>query len=334
MKTAIIILNWNGKTLLERFLPSVVANSKGLATVYLADNASTDDSIAFCQKQYPEINIIKNKVNGGYARGYNDALAHIDTELYVLLNSDVETPKGWLAPMISLFEHDAFLGAAQPKILDLNKKTHFEYAGAAGGFLDTLGYPFCRGRIFDHCEEDNGQYNDTIAIDWASGACLFIRAAVFNKAGKLDEDYFAHQEEIDLCWRVRNTGYKVLACGDSYVYHLGGATLSNINPKKSFYNFRNSLFTIVKNEATGVLWRVVLRLLLDGIAGLRFLLQGKLLHLWAIIKAHWSFYYYIPRMMTKRQKEEKKIDSPRAKPIVFTYFLKGIREYTQAIQKR
>lgn len=334
MKTAIVILNWNGKALLERFLPSVVGHSKGLATVYLADNASTDDSVAYCLAHYPEIKIIQNTVNGGYAKGYNDALKKIDATLFVLLNSDVETPEGWLAPMITLFESDASLGAAQPKILDLNKKTHFEYAGAAGGFLDTLGYPFCRGRIFEHCEEDIGQYNDTIEIDWASGACLFIRASAFYESGGLDEDYFAHQEEIDLCWRVKNKGYNIVASGSSAVYHQGGATLSTINPKKTFYNFRNSLFTLVKNESRGVLWRIVLRLLLDGLAGVRFLFQYKGLHSWAIIKAHFSFYYYLPAMLKKRWGQKTKLDTARTKPIVYSYFVKGIQEYAHLKQKR
>ncbi len=329
MKTAIVILNWNGKALLERFLPSVVKNSKDLATVYLADNASTDDSIAFCQTHFPSIKIIKNDINGGYAKGYNDALQHVNADLFVLLNSDVQTSKGWLSPIISRFKNDNNLGAAQPKILDLNKKSHFEYAGAAGGFLDTLGYPYCRGRIFDHCEEDKGQYNDTIEVDWASGACLFIRASVFKEAGKLDEDYFAHQEEIDLCLRIKNKGYKVIACGESVVYHLGGATLSKINPTKTFYNFRNSLFTIVKNKTKGIFFYILIRLMLDGLAGVRFLFQGKLLHLWAIIRAHFSFYYYIPKLLKKRKKQHKTPILRRANSIAFSYFIKGIKNFSQ-----
>ncbi len=333
MKTAIVILNWNGKNLLERFLPSVIENSKHLADIYLADNASTDGSVAYCKTHFSEVNIVQNLENGGYAKGYNDALQHIQADLYVLLNSDVETPKGWLDPMVALFKQDSSLGAAQPKILDLNKKTHFEYAGAAGGFLDTLGYPYCRGRIFDHCEEDKGQYNDTIEVDWASGACLFIKADVFKEVQGLDEDYFAHQEEIDLCWRIQNHGYKVMACGATAIYHLGGATLSNINPKKTYYNFRNSLFTIVKNETKGIFLRILIRLILDGIAGVRFLFKGKLSHVWAIIKAHFSFYFYIPKFLRKRRKQHKVSILKKPNTIVYSYYIKGIKKFTDLINK-
>ena len=333
MKTAIVILNWNGKSLLERFLPSVIENSKHLADIYLADNASTDGSVAYCKTHFSEVNIVQNLENGGYAKGYNDALQHIQADLYILLNSDVETPKGWLDPMVALFKQDSSLGAAQPKILDLNKKTHFEYAGAAGGFLDTLGYPYCRGRIFDHCEEDKGQYNDTIEVDWASGACLFIRSAVFKEVQGLDEDYFAHQEEIDLCWRVQNHNYKVVACGASAVYHLGGATLSNINPKKTYYNFRNSLFTIVKNETKGIFLRILIRLILDGIAGVQFLFKGKLSHVWAIIKAHFSFYFYISKFLRKRRKQHKVSILKKPNAIVYSYYVKGVKKFTELTTK-
>jgi len=329
VKTAIVILNWNGKTLLERFLPSVLANSKGQADVYLADNASTDDSVSYCKELFPELTIIENTVNGGYAKGYNDALQHIEADLYVLLNSDVETPEGWLAPMIALFKSDSTIGAAQPKILNLNKKTHFEYAGAAGGFLDSLGYPYCRGRIFEHCEEDLGQYNNTLEVQWASGACLFVRVDVFKKVSGLDEDYFAHQEEIDLCRRISNAGYKIVANGESAVFHLGGGTLATSNPKKTFYNFRNSLFTIVKNEAQCVFWRILARLTLDGIAGIRFIFQGKLRHVWAILKAHFSFYYFLPKFIKKRKLQKKKATSSRPRAIVYSYYIKGITRYSQ-----
>lgn len=329
MKTAIVILNWNGKELLERFMPSVVSSSADLAKVYLADNASTDDSVSYCKEHFPEVVIIQNSVNGGYAKGYNDALQDIQADLFVLLNSDVETPAGWLAPMITLFEKESSLGAAQPKILDLNKRTHFEYAGAAGGFLDALGYPYCRGRIFEHCERDNAQYNDTIEVQWASGACLFVKADVFKNVGGFDEDYFAHQEEIDLCWRIRNAGFKIMGSGESAVFHLGGGTLSTNNPKKTFYNFRNSLFTIVKNEARGVLLRIFARLILDGVAGVRFIFLGKFNHFWAIIKAHFSFYYSLPKFIAKRKVQKNKSSSSRPKAIVYSYYIKGIRRYSQ-----
>lgn len=328
MKTAIVILNWNGKALLERFLPSVVAHSAGLATIYLADNASTDDSISFCKAHFPEIKIIQNTQNGGYAKGYNDALQHVEADLFVLLNSDVETPEGWLQPMITLFENNPEIGAAQPKILDYNNKTHFEYAGAAGGYLDALGYPYCRGRLFDHCEQDQGQYDDTIQVHWASGACFFVRAKAFKELGGFDEDYFAHQEEIDLCWRLRNAGLHVVASSLSNIYHVGGATLSLGHPNKTFYNFRNSLYTLFKNESTGVFWRIFLRLVLDGIAGLRFIIKGQLRHFWAIIRAHFSFYGQLPVLIQKRKKLPKTKQS-RLFSIVYTYYIKGKKRFTE-----
>lgn len=330
MKTAIVILNWNGKALLERFIPSVISSSKALATIFLADNASTDDSVAYCKEYFPEVTIIENTTNGGYARGYNEALRHIEADLFVLLNSDVNTPDGWLEPMLKYFKNNPELGAAQPKILDLKNKEFFEYAGAAGGFVDRLGYPYCRGRIFDTCEIDMGQYDDTIEVQWASGACLFVRANVFKKAGGFDEDYFAHQEEIDLCWRILNLGYKIVASGDSYVYHLGGGTLSSSNPKKTFYNFRNTLFNVVKN-VPGTKWVVIVftRLLLDGIAGIRFILQGRFLHFWAIIQAHFSFYYHIPTLLKKRKYQKIKQSYTSLTSIVYAYFIKKKKSFSE-----
>ncbi len=329
MKTAIVILNWNGRALLERFVPTVLESSKGLADVYVADNASTDDSIGYCKQHFPEVTIVQNTVNGGYAKGYNDALKHIKADIFVLLNSDVHTPSGWLEPVLHLFKKDDTLGAAQPKILDLNNKARFEYAGAAGGMLDTLGYPFCRGRIFDTCEEDLGQYDDTVRVQWASGACLFVRSNLFFDLGGFDEDYFAHQEEIDLCWRINNVGSYVVACGESHVYHLGGGTLSNLHPKKTFYNFRNTLFNLVKNvSGAGYILIIFLRLLLDGLAGFRFLMQGKFLHFWSIIKAHFSFYYHFPTLLKKRKFIQNKKQYARLFSIVYTYFLKNKQRFS------
>ncbi|MFK8060800.1 MAG: glycosyltransferase family 2 protein, partial [Polaribacter sp.] len=215
MKIAIVILNWNGQKLLEQFLPSIVNFSSEEATIYVADNASTDTSIKYVKEFYPSVKIVKNKVNGGYAKGYNDALALIEADIYCLLNSDVEVTKNWLKPIIETFKKEDKTAIIQPKLLDFKDKTKFEYAGAAGGFIDLYGYPYCRGRIFDHLETDEGQFNDEAAIFWASGACFFIRAEVFHNLGGLDEDYFAHQEEIDLCWRVQNIGYTVKYVGTS-----------------------------------------------------------------------------------------------------------------------
>ncbi|HBC03790.1 MAG TPA: dTDP-Rha--alpha-D-GlcNAc-pyrophosphate polyprenol alpha-3-L-rhamnosyltransferase, partial [Aequorivita sp.] len=229
MKVAVVILNWNGKDLLERFLPSVVKFSSE-ATVYIADNASTDNSVAFVSEFFSTVKIIQNKENGGYAKGYNDALKNLSEDIFILLNSDVEVTENWLQPVVSEFEKDSSVVAAQPKILDYKNKEYFEYAGAAGGFIDKYGYPYCRGRIFNTLEKDMGQYDDVSQIFWASGACLFVKAEAFWQAGALDEDYFAHQEEIDLCWRLQSKGGKIVYVGASKVYHVGGATLAALNP--------------------------------------------------------------------------------------------------------
>jgi len=267
---AVVILNWNGKPLLEQFLPSVVKYSKQ-ATIYVADNASTDNSVSFVNANFPEVHIVENEVNGGYAKGYNDALSHIEADIYCLLNNDVEVTENWLSPIISTFVSDTKVAAIQPKILDYKNRNFFEYAGAAGGYIDALGYPYCRGRIFDTIEQDKGQYDDTATIFWASGACLFIRKSVFDKVGKLDEDFFAHQEEIDLCWRIQNNGYKITYAGSSTVYHLGGATLDTMNPKKTYLNFRNNLYLLVKNVPGNKVWIILFaRMILDGIAGIKF----------------------------------------------------------------
>jgi Predicted glycosyltransferases len=301
VNVAVVILNWNGKQLLKQFLPSVVAFSKE-ANVYVADNASTDASVAFIAEMYPTITIIENNTNGGYAKGYNDALLGLPEELFVLLNSDVEVTEDWLAPILSAFKEDPKLVAAQPKILDYKNKDYFEYAGAAGGFIDALGYPYCRGRVFNAIEKDEGQYNDTIPIFWATGACLFVRKTAFWEAGSFDEDLFTHQEEIDLCWRLQAKGGVVKYIGTSTVYHVGGATLASANPKKTFYNFRNSLLVLLKNAKGSKVWGLLfLRLLLDSLAGLQFLFQGKIAHCFAVIKAHFSFYGLLPKFFKKRK---------------------------------
>lgn len=329
VKTAIVILNWNGRALLERFLENVVKHSAHLATIYVADNASTDSSVAYCKEHFSEdVKIIQNKENGGYAKGYNDALRHVQADLYVLLNSDVNVEKGWLEPMLSVFEDSPSIAVAQPKIKDLKRPTHFEYAGAAGGYIDALGYPYCRGRIFDTCEEDTGQYNDTVDVLWASGACLFIRANQYWEVNGLDEDFFAHQEEIDLCWRIKNKGYRIVAVGNSEVFHLGGATLSSANPQKTFYNFRNTLFAVVKNSpGLKYILRILMRLVLDGIAGAKFLLEGKPKHVWAIIKAHFSFYSHYPRLLKKRKALKQRHHYYQIRSIVFKYFMKNKKSY-------
>lgn len=323
MTTAVVILNWNGKALLEQFLPSVVAYSKE-ATVYVADNASSDNSIAYVAKNFPTVQVIRNTENGGYAKGYNDALAQLTEELFVLLNSDVEVTENWLAPIVDAFRNNPQLVAAQPKILDFKNKTNFEYAGAAGGFLDKFGYPYCRGRVFSTVEEDNGQYDDTIPIFWATGACLFVTSHAFKSVGGFDEDFFAHQEEIDLCWRLQSKGGVVNYIGASKVYHVGGATLSAANPNKTFYNFRNTLLLLLKNVKGNRVWGLILaRLLLDGLAGIQFLLKGKLTHIFALLRAHISFYVLVPKFLQKRKKWASSLRYFKIKSVVWKYFVQG-----------
>mgnify|MGYP002629692698 FL=1 len=307
IKTAVVVLNWNGKAWLEKFLANLVKHSQE-STVFVADNASTDDSVDFVKSNFPSVKIIINASNGGYAKGYNDALKQIDAEYFVLINSDIEVTEDWLSPIIDLMDSDKKIAACQPKLLDYKNKAKFEYAGASGGFIDNLGYPFCRGRIFDDIEQDNGQYNDAIEVFWATGACLFVRSTSFNEVGCLDEDFFAHQEEIDLCWRLKNKGYKIMVQPKSVVYHVGGGTLNAGSPFKTHLNFRNNLFMLFKNLPTFSLFTTIpTRLLLDGVAALTFLNKPKgLKHVLAIAKAHFTFYFEIPKLIAKRQKINQK----------------------------
>ncbi|ALM06981.1 glycosyl transferase family 2 [Sediminicola sp. YIK13] len=331
-RIAIVILNWNGEALLEQFLPSVTQYSIG-ADIYVADNASTDNSIAFIKEQYPDIRIIQNDINGGFAKGYNDALKFVDAEILCLLNSDVEVSPNWLQPILKTFEELPDAAILQPKILDYKNKDYFEYAGAAGGFIDQLGYPFCRGRIFQALEKDEHQYDDLKEIFWATGACMFIKNKVFQELGGFDEDYFAHQEEVDLCWRAKNKGYKVYYVGTSHVYHLGGSTLSNMNPKKTYLNFRNSLFSITKNLPRKKAFPIIFfRLLLDGVAGLRFIFQLKFKHCWAILRAHLSFYRQFGKMYKKREKSNflKKYYTTRS--IVWSHFVYQVRKFNTLVK--
>ena len=322
MKTAIVILNWNGKKLLEQFLPSIVDFSSEIAEIYVADNASTDTSITFIKQHYPSVKIVINKENGGYAKGYNDALKHIEADIFCLINSDIEVTRNWLPPILSIFEKEKNTAIIQPKILDYKDKSKFEYAGAGGGFVDFLGYPYCRGRLFNFLEEDRGQFNDITDIFWASGACFFIRSDVFNKLEGFDEDYFAHQEEIDLCWRTQNEGFGIKYVGTSTVYHIGGATLQESNPHKTYLNFRNSLFTILKNIPKKHLLLVIFfRLILDGIAGLKFALELRPIHTWSILKAHLSFYKNLFSFIKKRRKLQRKANYNIHTSVVWQYFI-------------
>jgi GT2 family glycosyltransferase len=330
LKTAIVILNWNGKKLLEQFLPSVVNFSLPKAEVYVADNASTDDSITYIKEFYPTVKIIENKENGGYAKGYNDALLSVDADIYGLINSDIEVTENWLDSISKEFKQNQNTAIVQPKILDFKNKIKFEYAGAAGGFIDLYGYPYCRGRVFNHLEEDQSQFNDVADIFWASGACFFIRSSVFHELKGFDEDYFAHQEEIDLCWRTQNLGYDIKYVGTSTVYHVGGATLQETNPRKTFLNFRNSLFNLVKNvPKQWFLFVIFSRLVLDGIAGIKFILQLKPIHTLAILKAHLSFYKNLMKFLGKRKQLSKRNDYNLHTSVVWQYFVLGRKKFKQ-----
>jgi GT2 family glycosyltransferase len=331
MKVAVVILNWNGKQLLEQFLPSVVQYSKE-ATVYVADNASTDDSVAFIKDQFPEVSIVVNPTNTGYAGGYNDALQHIEADVYALVNSDIEVTENWLQPIIKAFQNEPTTAIIQPKILDYKNKDYFEYAGAAGGFIDQYGYPFCRGRIFNTLEKDLGQYDTNQEIFWASGACFFIRSNVYKELKGFDTSFFAHQEEIDLCWRAINKGHTIKYLFESKVFHVGGATLQQGNPKKTELNFRNSLLMLTKNLPKKVLFRVLfIRMVLDGIAGIKFLLEGQPKHLVAVLKAHFSFYQRFAINFNKRgtYQESKYYYT---KSIVLSYFINKIHFFNELIR--
>lgn len=325
-KIAVVILNWNGAKLLEQFLPSVVAYSNE-ANIYVADNASTDESILVIKERFPSVKIIQNESNYGFAKGYNVALEQVEEDYYALVNSDIEVTENWLTPILSIFDADLGIGIIQPKILDYKNKEYFEYAGAAGGFIDQFGYPFCRGRIFETIEKDNHQYDDECEIFWASGACFFIRKEIYRRLKGFDDDFFAHQEEIDLCWRAFNLGYKVKYTSKSVVYHVGGATLNEGNPRKTYLNFRNSLLMLVKNIPDSQLVGIVFaRLILDGLAGVQFLIKGKFKHCLAILKAHFSFYTLISKNYSKRASTQKN-NYYHTKSIVYRYFIKNGRVF-------
>ena len=321
-KIAVVVLNWNGAKLLEQFLTSIIAYSDE-ATVYVADNASTDSSIAVIKAQFPSVKISTNSGNFGFAKGYNVALQEVEEPYYALVNSDVEVTKNWLTPILSLFDSRPEIGIIQPKLLDYKNKAYFEYAGAAGGFIDKYGYPYCRGRIFETLEKDTQQYNDDREIFWASGACFFIRKDLYRKLNGFDNDFFAHQEEIDLCWRAFNLGYKAYYTSKSVVYHVGGATLEVSNPKKTFLNFRNSLLMLLKNLPKNQLIPILfMRLFLDASAGFQFIFKGKLQHFFAIIKAHFAFYALISKNLKKRNAPQQE-NYYHTKSIVYNYFVKN-----------
>jgi GT2 family glycosyltransferase len=332
INTAVVILNWNGIDWLKKFLPIIIDKSN-IANIYLADNASDDSSVEFVKNTFPAVNIIQNLYNVGFAKGYNQALSKLTEKYFVLINSDIEVTNNWIEPIINLMEDDDLISACQPKILDYNYKEKFEYAGASGGFLDNLGYPFCRGRIFDTLEHDSNQYNDISEVFWATGACLFVRSKHFKEVNGFDNDFFAHQEEIDLCWRLKNKGYKVMVNPQSIVYHVGGGTLDSSSPFKTYLNFRNNLYMLFKNlPVTDLIKTIFLRLILDGIAGLKFITKKRgLSHVLAILRAHFVFYLNLPRLISKRQKINQ-CSNLRGKynwSILYRYYFKDQKTYSE-----
>jgi GT2 family glycosyltransferase len=340
MKIAVVILNWNGRKFLSKFLGSVVENSPQ-AEVILADNASTDDSIAYAREHFSMVRIIENSLNEGFAKGYNNVLKQIQAEYYVLLNSDVEVTPGWLDPMLRMMDTTPGLAVLQPKILSYDHPEMFEYAGAAGGFIDKYVYPFCRGRIFEDMEKDEGQYNDACEVFWVSGAAMCVRSDVFHAAGGFDEEFFAHMEEIDLCWRIHNRGHKIMYCPDSKVFHVGGGTLHKSNPRKTYLNFRNNLMMLYKNmERRRLLSTFIIRLFLDGLAGIHFLLQGKAADCIAIVKAHFYFYAHYQKQKQKRRVEDRfdegmhdAVKHMYQRSLVFDYFILKKKKFSDLIRR-
>lgn len=334
MKTAIVILNWNGRPMLERFLPSVVANCSDDAEVIIADNGSTDDSLEFLASHYPTLRIIALDRNYGFADGYNRALAQVEAEYYVLLNDDVEVTPGWTDKVVALMDADPQIAAAQPKLRMYDQRDRFEYAGGAGGYIDKLGYPFCRGRIFNTIEQDNGQYDDTRDVFWATGAALFVRASAWKELGGLDGDFFAHMEEIDFCWRARNRGYRIVATSDAQVFHVGGGTLPKSSPFKTQLNFRNNLAMLYKNLPDNRLHRVIrLRIVLDWIAAFSFLAQGKWGEFCAVFKAHRQFRQWRPALRAKRAAvKPQPVSCIYPHSILVDYHLRGRKTFGQLEQ--
>ncbi len=331
-KVSVVILNWNGRKFLQKFLPSVVEHTTLPDTeIVVADNGSTDDSLQYLKQNFPSVKIIAFDQNYGFTGGYNRALAQIDAEYYVLLNSDIETTPNWLQPIIQLMDSDEQIAAATPKLLDYNRKEYFEYAGATGGFIDKYGYPFCRGRIINTIEKDEGQYNNTTEVFWGSGACLVVRAKLYSQLGGLDEDFFAHMEEIDLCWRLKNEGYKIMYVPQSSVYHVGGGTLPSNNPKKIYLNYRNNLFLLLKNLPKQKLFPIIFtRMVLDGMSGGVYLLQGKFSFFTAVIKAHFAFYKKIKKIKRKRKNNiNLQQNLLFNKSILIRYFIKKEHTFSQ-----
>jgi len=334
-KVSIVILNYNGRKYLESFLPSVLASSYANKEVIVADNGSTDDSILFLKENFPHVRIILLPLNMGFSKGYNAALKEVQSDYYVLLNSDVETSPGWIEPVIELMEKDKTIGACQPKILSHSDKHLFEYAGAAGGWMDCLGYPFARGRIFDVCEADRGQYDTTQSIFWASGAAMFVRAGLYHELNGLEEYFFAHMEEIDFCWRIQLEGYGIYVCPHSVVYHVGGGTLPKGNERKVFLNFRNNLIMLAKNlPFQQAIWKIPFRFLLDAISAWKSLFAGEAIYFLAISEAHLAFVKWVlfkqnESVFPKRRKAN--LAGWYLHSVVWKHFVRGKKTFTEIV---
>jgi len=328
---AIVILNHNGKQYLEKFLPKVIQHSPD-CDIVVADNFSGDDSLDYLQQTFPAIMVMKFDRNYGFCGGYNKALFQLNYDIFVLLNSDIEVTEGWMKPIKQMFDSDDTIAAIQPKLLDYNLKTKFEYAGGAGGYLDKFGYPFCRGRIFDSIETDEGQYNDSREIFWASGAALCIRGDLFKSYQGFDNDFFAHMEEIDLCWRMKKDGRKIMFCADSVIYHVGGGTLSYSNPTKTYLNFRNSLLVLIKNlPSSELVWKVIIRVLLDYVAALKFAFTGQIRDAMMVIKAHFYILRNLKRNLNKRPSNKNshaRVTEIYPKSLLFSYHIARVRKFS------
>ncbi len=333
-KVAVVIIHWNRKNLLEQFLPFLVKSTYSNLEIVVADNNSDDDSVAFVKANYPNITIVKNDDNYGYAGGYNHALKKVSADYFVLLNNDIEVTPNWIEPVIEAMEKDRTIAAAQPKMMDYNNRHKFEYAGAGGGYLDVFGYAFCRGRIFETLEEDKGQYNDTHAAFWATGACMFVRAEVFKKLQGFDEHFFAHMEEIDLCWRMQLAGHTLVTVPQSVVYHVGGGTLNKQSPQKTYLNFRNNLIMLTKNlPVSTLLWLIPVRSFLDLLSSIFFMMNGLPKYSLAIHKAHSDYFFKFGKWWKLRKinqnfKPFSQLHGIYRGSIVADYFIKKVKYFT------
>ena len=333
-KVAVVVISYNGAELLRKFIPPILNSAYDDFEVYVIDNASTDETPTLLKEQFPEVNVVTIPINKGFTNGYVEGLAQIDHEYYVLVSSDIEVTENWIRPIIDLMDSDESIAACQPKMKDYNDKSLFEYSGSAGGYMDSFGYPFCRGRVFFTMEEDTGQYDDTREVFWASGGCLFIRSKLYHEAGGLDNDFYAHMEEIDLCWRLKNMGYRIMVCPESVVYHVGGHIIAYGSPTKIYRNFRNSLITDLKNMRTGeLLWKIPFRMTLDLVAEVKALLSGNFTEYANIFKAHLHFTIYFPKWLKKRREAQRLVSNPNrvgmySGSVVFDYFVKGKKKFS------